>query len=429
MIHSRPKGRIAVASEWNSLSEHCESIQSVTPGRIGDDAARAQVGRILDSPLFLKSKRCRALLRYIVDKTVKGERDDLTERTIGVQVFGRTPDYDTNLDPTVRVAATELRKRLARYYIEVGNDEEPRIEIPVGSYTAKFRFPEQKVAPLDQKPVAPVPVIPVQSRFRYRYAVLPLVAIVLAWAGWQIVRTLLPTSATDKFWAPVLETSRTVLLCVATPPRASSTLSQTSNQQDSVAPGISFEEQMNQHINTVSIRDVAAATNVLVYLQNKGKTPQIRSENGLVLGDLSSHPVVIFGIYNNDWSTRLGANLRFRIRRESEHGKRWIEDSSKPADRSWMVDMSAPAEQVDSDYSLISRVVDQSSGQWWIGITGLTELGTIATQQALIDPKSMAALASGFPKGWARKNLQIVLAVKVDHGGAGTPRVIATNFW
>lgn len=51
----------------------------------------------------------------IANKTIKGEHSDRTERTIGIELFGRIPDYDTNVDPTVRVAATELRKRLTRY--------------------------------------------------------------------------------------------------------------------------------------------------------------------------------------------------------------------------------------------------------------------------------------------------------------------------
>lgn len=404
-------------------SEPVGAVRPVSPVTVDADTALAQAGRILDSPVLVSSKRCSTLLRYIVDKTIKGEQENLTERTIGIEVFGRNPDYDTNLDPTVRVAATELRKRLTRYYIEPGHEEEPRIEIPVRSYVAKFSLPEQRSVSPDPVPLAPAP-----SRVRYWYFAVPVAAIVLALLGWQLVRVLIPTSASDKFWSPVIENPSQVLLTVSSAPRTDSA-SPPGSEAQGAGHVMTFEQLIRQHVNNVSMTDVAAATNVLFYLQGKGKDCQIRPENALIPGDFRSHSVVIFGVFNNDWSTRLGSDLRFRFRRDSEHGKRWIEDSTRPLDTTWMLDMSAPSEQVESDYALISRVFDGSTGQWWIGIAGLTGLGTIAAQRALIDPKMMTALASGFPAHWERKNMQIVLAVKLVQGGPGIPRVVATTFW
>jgi len=51
-----------------------------------------------------------------VEQTLAGNEDNLKERTLGVEVFHRTPDYDTNLDPVVRLCAGEVRKRIAQYY-------------------------------------------------------------------------------------------------------------------------------------------------------------------------------------------------------------------------------------------------------------------------------------------------------------------------
>ena len=53
------------------------------------------------------------LLRYVVEQTLSGNEENLKERTLGVEVFRRSPDYDTNLDPVVRLSAGEVRKRLA----------------------------------------------------------------------------------------------------------------------------------------------------------------------------------------------------------------------------------------------------------------------------------------------------------------------------
>src|SRR5579863_5647665 len=71
-------------------------------------AVKEQLGRMLAHPLLRHSKRYAPLLRYIVDQAVAGKTQDLKERTLGIEVFGRSPDYDTNADPVVRVTAGEI---------------------------------------------------------------------------------------------------------------------------------------------------------------------------------------------------------------------------------------------------------------------------------------------------------------------------------
>src|SRR3954464_6648707 len=98
-----------------------------------------QLRRILESSTFRNSKRYAAVLRYIVEQTLNGNADQLKERTIGVDVFGRMPDYDTACDHVVRSAMAEVRKRLAQYYAEPGPSDELHIELQPGSYVPQFR--------------------------------------------------------------------------------------------------------------------------------------------------------------------------------------------------------------------------------------------------------------------------------------------------
>src|SRR5580658_7663839 len=60
---------------------------------------------IFFSPVFRNSKRNCALLRYVVERCLDGQADQLKERTIGVDAFGRQADYDTSADHSVRSAA------------------------------------------------------------------------------------------------------------------------------------------------------------------------------------------------------------------------------------------------------------------------------------------------------------------------------------
>src|SRR5438552_143370 len=59
-------------------------------------AIREQLERMLANPLFKNSKRYPNLLRYIVERTLEGSPGELKERTLGIEVFGRSPAYDTN---------------------------------------------------------------------------------------------------------------------------------------------------------------------------------------------------------------------------------------------------------------------------------------------------------------------------------------------
>ena len=68
----------------------------------------AQLNRLLSSPFFNKSKRCGTFLEYIVTETLNGRGEHLKERSIGIDVFGREPAYDTNEDRIVRAAAIDV---------------------------------------------------------------------------------------------------------------------------------------------------------------------------------------------------------------------------------------------------------------------------------------------------------------------------------
>jgi hypothetical protein len=55
---------------------------------------------------------CQNLLRYLVEKSGKGGEESLKERVIGVEVFGRSPDYNTGDDPIVRARVERSAKGL-----------------------------------------------------------------------------------------------------------------------------------------------------------------------------------------------------------------------------------------------------------------------------------------------------------------------------
>jgi len=101
---------------------------------------RQHLKELAASHAFAGSKRTQDFLHLIVEHALQGEVDSLRERMIGAEMFGRPIGYDTGNDSVVRVKATDLRRKLAEYYLETREKSPVRIELPRGSYVPKFIF-------------------------------------------------------------------------------------------------------------------------------------------------------------------------------------------------------------------------------------------------------------------------------------------------
>src|SRR5215470_9633439 len=108
-------------------------------GELTTARIREELERVLASHEFRASKRSQDFLRYVTENTLQGHADMLKERTIGIEVFGRSTTYDPSDDATVRVKAGEVRKRLGIYYAGEGATDPVRIELPPGTYIPEFR--------------------------------------------------------------------------------------------------------------------------------------------------------------------------------------------------------------------------------------------------------------------------------------------------
>jgi hypothetical protein len=156
--------------------------------------------KILASPGFADSPRVSSFLRYVVDLAVTGREADIKEFAIGVDVFGRTADFDPKTDPIVRVQAGRLRLKLAEYYGGEGREDLVRIEVPKGSYIPKF----ERTSPthqLAQIPANPAPsklhvLPPVQRRPATPFAIgaLSILVVALALGWWWTAHSKRPTT-------------------------------------------------------------------------------------------------------------------------------------------------------------------------------------------------------------------------------------------
>jgi len=402
------------------------------------EAIRQQLERMLASPLFKFSKRYPNLLRYVVEHTLAGRTAELKERSLGVAVFGREPDYDTNVDPVVRATAGEIRKRIAQYYHEPGHAAEVRIDLSPRSYIPEFEMPPT-VHPPAAAPVAqaaPAAARPATHRWRLfaAAATMGLLAVALIVTLIVALVWLRPwprQSDLDRFWKPVLDSSNTVLLCVGQREflGSSSEPGQVASQDLPGAPNgpITVSQLYYLGSQNLSLPDASTIARLTGLLQTKGKTFHIRGQLSTDLANLRDGPVVLVGAFDNDWTLRLTGPMPFTFGRDQDSF--WIKDRQNPSKRDRAVNYGTPYLSLTEDYALISRTLDPTTGRMVVVIGGITGYGTVAAGEFLTDPAYLEAMAKGAPRGWERKNIQVLLATKVIHGASGPPRILERRFW
>ena len=382
-------------------------------------AIREQLERLLANPLFRNSRRYPSLLRYVVEQTLDGRADHLKERNLGVDVFGREPEYDTNVDPVVRATAGEIRKRIAQYYHEPGHESEVRIDLPSGSYVPEFRLPAGDVSGVATAPAAR----------RRGWVALAAAAAVLAAAGltWQQLR---PT-ALDRFWSPVLQESGSVLLCVGPPDKnaAAAAQAQPARAPGDTDPSLTLHDLLASQNDQVALSDAITLARLAGLMQMRKRPYHIQSDAATTLTDLRRSPVVLIGAFNNDWTMRATSRLRFYFDKDASTQMHWIRDRQHPGPSDWSLNMTWPYTRLNTDYALVSRFYDPATQRMVVTAAGIGQYGTIAAGEFLTDPQYMETMAASAPLGWEQRNMQLVIATTVIKGYSGPPRILATHFW
>jgi hypothetical protein len=385
-----------------------------TSPEIAPEAVREQLERILKSPLFLNSRRYPCFLRHIVTYTLEGKTEQLKERSLGMEVFGRDPDYDTNLDNVVRITAGEIRKRLAQYYQEVGHGGEIRIDLPSGSYVPRFHLHVEEPAPVLSAPKNAHP----GRLWGIIAAALALVTIAIF--AWTRVHTA--ESALDKFWAPVLNSGDSVIMCIGTTWSGQRQVEQM-NSSGASATSSNF-------IRSITIGDAVALTKFVSLLDSRGKTYHLRGDFAVTLTDLEEAPVILIGGMNNDWTLRLVASLHFSLQTDTEESAVWIADGDHPSRKTWCrINSNIAPENITEDYALISRFRSPMTGQFTVTSSGLYRYGTAAAAAFLTDPSLLAEFAAMAPVGWEKQNVQVVINTKMINGKPSRPTILSTYFW
>lgn len=387
---------------------------------------REQLRRILAHPLFTNSKRYPVVLAYTVEQTLDGKAAELKERTIGVEAFGREPDYDVNLDPVVRTTAAEVRKRLIQYYYNPDHAGELIIDLPVGSYIPSFRDPAARQTTSAPELVAKTPPSagdlatgndteqrPSGLTSRHWIAI-GIALLFAALIGFGIGRVKLPRQPSNLqlFWEPVAASSSRITYCVG---EATDAAARRRGRPEDNPVG---------ELNLSDVTTLARSIGPLVL--GKG-TFRIVSAQDADFTELREGPIVLIGAFNNPWTLRITQALPFGFVTDSQGNK--IVDRKDPQKRFWTYQWQVPHTELAQDYAIVARIHDNVTGQPVVILAGMLAEGTEAASEVVSNPEYLNALLQKAPKDWDQKNLEAVIETHVIDRHPGPPAVVAVETW
>ena len=239
---------------------------------------RVQRDRILASKVFSLSKRQSAFLDYVIKASLEGRADRLKEFTLGIEVFGKDDSFDPRVDSIVRVEASRLRAKLREYYVDEGQSETVRIDIPKGHYVPVFRL-------------ADVPKVE-RSLSRRWYL----------WVG-LVVATLVIGFIYSAYWAPLRESDLAAITPQMPPPSSVAVLPL---RDWSPAPEEYFSEAMTDalisYLAEIRALRVTSLTSVMRYKNTEIPIPEIGRALGVAY-------IVEGSIFRDDEHVRITAQL------------------------------------------------------------------------------------------------------------------------
>ena len=365
------------------------------------------IGSVLADPAFASSKRCQEFLRYIVNETIEGRREEITERSIAHTVFGKGQRFEPSEDSLVRVKGHEMRRRLAQYYRDNPNSE-VRIELPLGSYVPTFssRVLSEQTPAVEESPAPPLPLEPLITR---RKAFWWLGGAAVAAAAISVSRytfnkhTYTPI---ERLWKPVADAKTPLIISV---------------------PVLSTKTPKGTIADRVGIGVAAAISLAADFLNAHGLPYRLRFGTALTFEQLKEQPSLLLGGFTSAWGMWATKGLRFKLVSGEKWADSYIEDSQ--SGKRWQAENLQPDGYATADCAIVARLFDPASGQIMFVAAGITTFGTEGAASVLFDPRTFANLVHDAPENWESKNFEAIVKVSIFGTTTSTTEVLAKHFW
>jgi hypothetical protein len=394
-----------------------------------------QLERMVQHQHFKSSRRYCEFLRFVVEESLNGNAEQLKERTIGFSVFNQLPSYDTSSNSIVRVAAGEVRKRIAQYYRHAIPEDEVFIELPVGSYAPQFYLCETVATAIGPIPSLSVPPdvlppeelelvsasAPQQAEERPRTWARSAWLIFAAVATASVVIMLLirrPSNPADRIWQTMVS-DQPVTICLGAVMKDGST------EPEKDAPG----QNSSPGSHSILLLDVPLMATVSAAVGHAGGNVRVLDMLHANFSDLQQSPSVLLGAFNNRWTLHLQTPLRYQFAKLTNAETYEIVDTRNPTSKVYIVDANKPYDKFTQDYGLVAHFLSPTTGKWTMIIAGVSANGTEAAGDVLTNQSLLQTISARSPRNWEEKNFEILVATQVIDGQNGPPKILDTFFW
>jgi hypothetical protein len=269
---------------------------------------------------------------------------------------------------------------------------------------------------------------------------LGLAALLAVSAGALLMFRGAPPDTVQRFWAPVLDSSKPVLIYCGQPVVYFLSREVHDKYRSTVPP----EKQRGSYALTLDPKEIIRGSDVIPvtdqfvgignahsaallsgFFAAQHRAVEIRYANDLSFSDLRGSPSVLIGAFSNLWTLEMQGGLRFVF--EQENGARRIRDRGD--NHTWQLPHLAPDGKTPEDYAVVSRLFDSATGQLLISAAGITQNGTRSAGEFLTNASLMKEALAKVPPDWPKRNVQVLLHTNVYKGTPGSPKVVAAHVW
>ncbi len=429
------------------------------------DAIRRHVDELSQGAAFKGSHRSQQFLRYIIEKTLAGSVEGVKERTIGVELFQKSPTYDTGQDAIVRVTASDVRRRLLQHYGRYGDASAFQIHLPPGSYLpeievySELAVPEKESASGEEagkaasgdenRLVAESEVASFQSYIHIIWArwwlwgaVAGALLMALAvFVGYRLIAAK-PTAALPP-WSVILRSGHGTQVITSDP--------NVEELQELTGRNISVSDYANHRYipdeDTLSAQqkqfysyyqhaDNAAAVDMPLVVSIARLVPpdfpiRIRSARSLHIADLQSDDnlILIGSPRSNPWVGIFEDQLDFRLVFHPELNQEIIENLHPKSGEQVRYLPTARGFATGESFALVALVHNQDHSGRVLLLAGASGEGTEAAGRMVTDREHLLRLLSdcGVPTAGPIPDFELLLQLRTLAGSPGTVDMIACH--
>lgn len=424
---------------------------NVNPVLITVEAKRLALSRVLQSDTFARADQLKRFLSYVCEMEMSGHAAEITEYRIGLEALGKSEDYSTTDDTSVRNRAYALRKKLEKYYEDEDPDAPLRIEFIKGTYVPRFVDPGSAVHdPGDHPPSPAERPAPAAMRPWYRRLLIPAlmlaagIVIGAVGMGWRERPAAATVSGIDPIvreaWGSLIGNREPVMISLGTPAQMTLLPFNIKMEWQPELPQFEAPPQlfpwyvrhhrlfsgkklyMTPDVNSPHFGDVLGATTVIRTLTAAGTPYKLLPERVISTALLNSRDAILFGVpYKSEAVLKVFEKTPFQFTYQPDMRDVEITYQATPGAplKTYAPKRDERNDRVES-YSLITVMphdpADEKAGRV-IAFSGDPSAGAAAAAEFFSSPQHLADLKKRFAaEGYSKwpAAYQVLVRCKID---------------